>query len=222
MADIQPELPRCSAIEFGASREALFCDVRQGEHGFTLVELLVSLALLALMSIYAVSALGTFHTLSSVETRVSRQMEVAAVARHMRQTIADMRASFFRSPNGQTQVLFSGTPSSLEFQTVLSPDLQYGGLHVLRYLRADDGTFTLQEPRAFLNPEAGTRVTLLQKTASLTYYYLGTDIPGEAPAWHDQWTPSDRLPLAIRVNITFPDSDSRSWRTLTIPVVAAR
>ena len=104
--------------------------LQRHDDGFTLVELLVSLALLSLMAIYALNAFSSLRDINRVEDRVDAQMEVEAVARHLRETIADVRPIFVRDSNNAPKLLFRGSPGVLEFVSASNGGLETGGLGV--------------------------------------------------------------------------------------------
>lgn len=185
---------------------------RRHDDGFTLVELLVSLALLSLMTIYSLNALASLRDMNRAVDRVGGQMEVEAVARHLRDAIADVRPVFAMDGNNAPQLLFKGSHGTLEFVTASNGDRETGGLYLLRYSLDADGTL-LAERRILRDKTTGAanKVVLLRGVKEITFRYWapgGSNIQNESS---DSWERQDILPSAIEVEVGFEDADFRTW-----------
>ena len=199
------------------------CDPNHGpnsESGTTLVELLVALALLSLMIVYALGALGYLRTMDQFAAGIETQSAVEAVAQHMRQSIADARITFERTDGETTRIVFKGDPTALELVSVLNDELATGGLFVLRYEAGGQGTFSLK--RRLHRTELAAEVVLLDGIKNLRFRYFGAIEAGGEASWLERWPVADRLPMAVAVTVTFPESDSRRWPETVIGLAAAR
>ena len=186
------------------------------DDGFTLVELLVSLALLSLMTIYALNAFSSLRDINRVVDRTATQMEVEAVARHFRAAIADVRPVFALDENNAPRFLFKGSPDALEFVSASNGERETGGLYLVRYSVDADGTLLAE--RWILRDRQSTetnKVVLLRGVADISFKYLDSDDA------FDTWQQKDSLPSAIEVNMTFNSGNARKWQPALISLRTA-
>lgn len=210
-------------------------ETESGEAGFTLMELLVAIALLALMATYALNALSYMRNFDRVIGRIEHQAEVEATARHIRQTFSDTRLVFGNDEDARVE--FDGRSDVLKLVSVLNRDLATGGLFRLRYgLRQKSGSgngeglvFTVW--RELFRPirgseetpvEGGEPTILMDGVQSLKFRYFGSREPDKPPAWLESWPASETLPKLISLDVTFPAGDTRRWPQLIIPIQASR
>jgi prepilin-type N-terminal cleavage/methylation domain-containing protein len=193
------------------------------DDGFTLVELLVSLALLSLMTIYALNAFSSLRDINRVADRIGSQMEVEAVARHFRETIADVRPIFVMDENNAPQFLFKGSKDSLEFVSASNGDRETGGLYLVRYSVDAEGTL-LAERRLLRNGpiDEANKVILLRgvKDISFRYWASGTLDAGGVMLHTPQL--NDLLPITIEVNLNFNAEDLRNWPSTFVNLETSR
>lgn len=187
------------------------------DEGFTLVEMLVSLALLSLMTIYALNAFASLRDINRVVDRIGSQMEVEVVARHFRETIADVRPVFVMHENNAPRFLFKGSPDTLEFVSAANGERETGGLYLVRYSVNAEGTL-LAERRILRDSQSTetSKVVLLRDVAGVSFKYLTSDDA------FDTWQKKDSLPSAIEVNMTFNSSSPRKWQPALISLQTAR
>jgi prepilin-type N-terminal cleavage/methylation domain-containing protein len=194
-------------------------NTKSNQEGFTLVELLVSMALLSLMAIYSVQALRTLHNMNRVEVDISKQMEVDAVARHLRSEISDARAVFLQSDTPNAKLAFSGMSHSLSFVTAANGEREVGGLYLIIVDVGTDGT--LKSSRQMLSAHTSNpidEVTLLRGVKSVNFAYINANNSSEIL---QNWTIDNELPDAIRVNVVFENGDLRNWMDLLITIETA-
>ena len=185
-----------------------------GNAGFTLVELLVSLALLSLMAIYALHAFGTLRIMNRVESELNAQMEVDAVARLLRKELADARAAFQQTGNQQAKLYFVGRPSFLAYVTSSNGERETGGLYLVTLSLDETGSLTAKRQLLGATPNTHIdQVMLLRGVSSLNFQYAGAANPKE---WKQDWQVEDQLPAAVNVMIAFPKADKRQWADLII------
>jgi general secretion pathway protein J len=185
--------------------------------GFTLVELLVSLALLSLMTIYALNAMSSLKDINRLAEKISSQMEVEAVARHFREAISGIRPIFIMNENNTSKSLFRGMVDTLEFVTVSNGDHETGGLYVVRYGIDPEGTLTV-ERQMVRNGRRGAidKVVLLRGVKSIGFEYGGPESDGKESDMSEAWSLTDRLPSVIDMTVNFDDTDSRKWSHLIV------
>lgn len=193
------------------------------EDGFTLVELLVSLALMAMMSAYALGALRSFGAIERVSRQFEAQAEVDAVQRNLRQLIGDARWILRTGDDGVPQAIFSGEPERLVLLSVLNDRLERGGLYVLEFTH-DAANRHLEMRRRLYRPSGDgseRRLVLLEGVERIALRYCGTPCTADPSRWPESWEAADRLPSRVALDIAFT-TPGRGWPLLRVPVMVAQ
>jgi prepilin-type N-terminal cleavage/methylation domain-containing protein len=193
--------------------------MKRGEQGFTLVETLLALALLALMSAYAVSAIRIMRNVDRLELRISERAEIEAVQRHLITVVSDARTAFEQARTAAALHLFQGGSGGFDLISVLDDHLERGGLYRARYY-VDAEKRTLMLSYKLLRGDdaaaAANDVALLSNVKELQVRYFGTPGPGAAAAWTADWSVRDRLPQLVEIAVVFEDGDNRRWPLLLV------
>lgn len=203
---------------------------RDGQEGATLLELLVALALLALLSVYAVTAIRYLQNFDKVQARIEERAAVEAVRTYLRRSIEAMRVAFLIRDGATPKLAFAGGRRTLTFVADADSRLEYGGLYLVRFGldgEASDTSALVTERRAFRpRMEAvggGERnLVVLDRVAGLAFSYFGSPQEGAKPDWYEDWPEAGVLPQAVRVEMSFPEGDSRVFPPLYIPVAVAK
>jgi general secretion pathway protein J len=192
--------------------------IQRANAGFTLVEMLVSLALLAVMTVYALSALFSLRVFNRVAERVSIQSEVDASARHLREAIGGMRPVFAMGQDNEPALVFHGRSNSIEFVSASNGTRETGGLYQTRY-RVDSNGALISERTIFRDGPVGAPnvVKLIGGVIGMDIKYHGK--PHDSAV--DDWTPKDTLPNAVEIMLKFKSEDDRDWTPLIVPVWTA-
>ena len=195
---------------------------RSGEHGFTLIETIVALALMGLV----LSALAgiTAQWLPNWNRGVDRiqRSEVLGIA--LQRIGADLAAAEYVPANRESRrPLFVGSELSVMFvRTALGPNAG-PGLDVVRLGETTErGAFVTVRSRTRFAPlpagaslseqlHFGDPVVLLRTPFRLSFAYAGPD-----RIWKTSWQGADKLPVMIRLTVR----DARSERVLSVSTVA--
>jgi general secretion pathway protein J len=197
--------------------------------GFTLVELLVGLTLMALISIILFG--GLRFGMRAWETggeRVERAARIELVQNLLRRQLGQARLP--PSSAGKPIVAFAGQSDHVTF---IAPPPKQGEADddfVFGLARSDsdqrshlDLTWTLLRPLGSTeparNPETAAR--LIENIATIDLAYYGAPDPQRPAQWWNEWDGADGLPILVRLRMTFPKGDSRRWPDLIIRVVRA-
>lgn len=196
--------------------------VRHNEHGFTLVELLIAVSLLAMLSLVLFSGM---HLGTQIWRRSEETTTEANRIRSVRISLSDLLDRIypeFVSPSPTSgYVKFDGNEHRLAF---LAPDpFRPGALEYVSLLLSfmNGRSVFVQSSRPELGPSAMSKVTvLLSHTRSLEFAYYGPDSTSGAPYWHSTWRQRSRLPQIVRVRLLMDDKGY--WPDLSVaPRIAA-
>lgn len=199
------------------------------DQGFTLIEVLVGLALLALTAAMLAGIVTgsrqVFRLLSSNEAAAS----VSPVQTYLRAALAHTVAVNERgdSPVALPSGLM-GRADAVEFSTTYAQHGAFEGVYRVRLgLRphSNGALFDLVVSQSLLRPpgpspagaEAGQATVILANVAGLHIRYFGkADVVDERPDWLDQWNATDRLPVMVGIRVRFAHGDARVWHPLDV------
>jgi prepilin-type N-terminal cleavage/methylation domain-containing protein len=195
------------------------------EAGFTLLEMLVALALLAVIAALLVAAITSARQALNVVDRRGTQASVPAVQSVLRRLLVEARANLDVAEQAVPYRAFIGEPNKLGFVSSFVPQGQYGGLW--RYEIALDASEGAAESSALVltqqlvrpvSPATGQplRTVLINEVRALSVRYFGAEDKDSAPQWQDAWRHPYRLPRLVSVDVTFVRADGRQWTTLTV------
>jgi general secretion pathway protein J len=189
--------------------------------GFTLVELLVGLSLLALVSLLLFGGLRFgLRTWEAGSTRLVQTNEIEAAQSLLRRELAEAQPVVLGEPEQEPAILFQGTDAALLFVAPLPAHRAIGGGHIfslalegergnaqlmLRWhlFRADLPGPPLFEPR--------DSSPLLSGIDSIALSYYGRPSQEAPPRWLTRWDGTLGLPELVRIQILFPPGDRRRW-----------
>ncbi len=176
-----------------------------GQSGFTLVEVLVTLALIAMLSTIMVGAIGQLAQLSAASSKNDAQVEMDALVSYLEQTISGAQARPLMEHFSDRHIFLEGSNSGIKFVSIARLGTDLRGLRDISIsVEGDtDRKTLLQEthPRRFSGSEdlAGSSVTLAGNLMAVTFEYRQKTGTG---SWTDRWVAAGQLPAAIRVSIS--------------------
>lgn len=196
------------------------------ERGFTLVEMLVALTLLALLSAVLAGSLRlASRSLQGGETRTAQVDD-------MRQTVGFLRAQIgsmlpLRLPKAVgLPLLFDGTADELRYVGTLPERVAESGTMLFRIaLLKDDDRSPLVLERLYLAPDwtemprfdDAERTVVAEHVAEVKFGYFGRDASAgnaDTPKWRDRWDDPQRLPMLIRIDVR--PEQGPAWPTLVV------
>lgn len=195
------------------------------DNGFTLIEVVVALVLLAVILTGLVSALVIFaRTGERVDQRTLAGDDVRLVYAFLKQSLEPASPRVRTRPRDSAAVSWlQGTDSELEWLGLMPARHGVGGLYHLRLAteRSGDGVRLMLYylPYAGDDPPpdwslAGTHL-LLEDVTGLEISYRALD---EAD-WRGEWLEAQVLPARVRISLAQGGS---AWPALIVPVLAAQ
>jgi prepilin-type N-terminal cleavage/methylation domain-containing protein len=197
--------------------------------GFTLLELLVSLVLLALILSFVGGALRFGTRAWEAATALDRGASMAAVRTFLEQRLAEAMPVHERNEAGRVRIAFSGLPQELSFVSPFTRGEAGGGLyrfrlHLQSVVRGAQPEMALALRQSlyrsdFIRPVAETSADgqfLLQDIAGIGFRYFGRKDARSSPEWSPEWRRADALPELIEMSINLPEYDARVWHPLVV------
>lgn len=193
--------------------------------GFTLVELLAALAILAVLTGVLAAALSTgFAGRARVTARADALDELRAAQGLIRRTLTEARPVSWT--HGRFAVAaFDGTPARVSFLGVLPGFDGPGGLHQIRF-QVEDGALVME--RAATSGEEqvfATRdpVVLLRDVAALRISYFGKRERSNEGRWYPEWKDETKFPELVRFEVDSSSAGRPLWPALIVsPLLAAQ
>ncbi|WP_409301211.1 prepilin-type N-terminal cleavage/methylation domain-containing protein [Pseudomonas sp. KCJK8993] len=180
--------------------------MRQGQRGFTLLEVLLALSFLGLLMVLIGSALGTGnHLLLLSEKHTDRLTQVRTAQNFLRSALQQALAEDFGHAADQERV-FEGERQRLRFVSPMPGQLAAGvQVHTLEAVAGPaDGSrlqisFSQDRPDG-LHPWGNPQI-LVQEVQDLRLSYRGLDPNRQPTDWLERWPWPGRLPQAVRIDV---------------------
>ena len=191
--------------------------MKRAQAGFTLVELVVAITLLAVMMMLLYSGLAfamrSWDAADVVGTRITDQrIGINFLRRELSETFP-MR---WKEPT-MVQFAFEGKSSSVRFVSSRPAGLQAGGLSLVGLSMEEDRDRrrSLVMRRAMPDDEAKDfgplerseekPTVIVSGLGDLHFSYFGAANDFTEPAWTDEWPHKGRMPLMVRMRATLAD-----------------
>ena len=179
--------------------------------GFTLVELLVAITLIALLTVglYQGFGIGT-RAARTVSANIERPAQIALAYDFMQRAFTAAEPLPTTTASSPAAINFDGGTQDLRFVAVPPAYLAIGGFQRLHLgLEPEKDGFRLivswegvaRGPIA-PQPEMLQPSVLIDHVRSLAFAYFGVPGPKQKAAWLDRWSERDALPQLIRMRLT--------------------
>jgi general secretion pathway protein J len=187
--------------------------------GFTLIEMLVALALTGLAAGLMLEGLGSGQRLWSGEAaRTAGGESVAAAQAILRARLEQMRP-LTRYSADLPYADFDGAGDTLVF---LAPPAERAWPAAARRYRlalSDRGDLVLGSAAPLIDADGEAPYTdqlLLHGVGGLHISYYGSDARGGPPAWRADWIQRASPPQAVRIRLSLKNGDRRVWPDLIV------
>jgi general secretion pathway protein J len=206
------------------STSARFCRAaRKSEAGFTLVELLVALALFGLLSVALFGSIRFGMTAWLHGTARADQVGQTLQAQNLlRRLIEDAYPLFLPEVPSGGHVDFDGSRQSLELLAPTPIARSTAGRSRFRFATERRDTtvdLVLTSSIELAWTEQGPppiSAVVLAGVGDVEFSYFGATGSDRAPTWHEAWHGQSMLPELMRVRVRFADGDLRIWPELLI------
>jgi general secretion pathway protein J len=193
--------------------------------GFTLLEVLAALVLLALLLVGVYSGIRTAtHSVRSGTAAIERIDQVRSAQQFLRRELAQSMAQpIGRSEHGEP-IYFEGSAREMRYVAPLPGYLGKLGPQLQRLQLVDDGHggLRLELSLALLPPDGrppqplGEPQVLLDHIKAGGFHYRGVDRQGTALPWSPAWADGRLLPQLVRVELQVPGTVD--WPQLDVPL----
>ncbi|MDN2581679.1 hypothetical protein [Aquibium sp. ELW1220] len=193
------------------------------EGGFALVELLVSLALVATMAALIALFIGQLRGFSATAERLAVAREAQAVSAYVEGLLERAKPLPLLSGRPAERRFLVGTATDVRFSAIARTGHQRQSLREVEIATTDAevGAAISQvlRPRRFGVPVRGIAVqteTLLPAQARIRFRYLGWR--GAEDVWSDDWNELAALPRAISIIVTL-QRDGRTYEARSLAIL---
>lgn len=194
--------------------------------GFTLIELMVALALLALMAGILVGSLSlSGRSLESGEHKAEATANMRLTQEFLRMQLEGQQPMRWRKI-AEFPLLFGGENEELRFAAALPERVAGGGVWYYRLAVGRNGDRTplvlervvpdvnALDPQDFRDAD---RSVLVDDVAELRVGYFGREQSANdatVPTWRDRWDDKQRMPLVVRIDVK--PKNEPAWPTLYV------
>jgi general secretion pathway protein J len=193
--------------------------------GFTLLEVLAALMLLAFLLVGVYSGIHTAtRTVHAGQARIEQFDQIRAAQHFMRSELAQALTQPIAHDEHGLPLYFSGDAHEMKFVAPLPGYLGRLGpqLQQLKLVPGDNGSLQLEASFAILPPDGsepqplGDAQVLLSGITSGGFDYRGRDRQGHPGDWQGDWKDGHRLPSLVSIHLEL--DGGRDWPTLQTPL----
>ena len=196
--------------------------------GFSLIEVLIALTLLALIFTFITGALQFTYRSWLLSNEINRTSPLVTVQDFLIRHISSAKPLRRRlGTDTNLQLAFKGEKNRIEFITEMPERVVSSGLYKLSvYSESEKKNAQLMVHIQPFHPlrslseikgRTGQRI-LINNIDEVIFEYYGAQSRSTAPAWHFSWKRKDVLPDLVRINIIFPKNAPRHWTPIVVRI----
>jgi general secretion pathway protein J len=202
--------------------------VKSATAGFTLLEVLASLVLLALLLVGVYSGIRTAtHSVTSGTAAITRIDQIRSAQQFLRRELAQsMLQPIGRTDKGE-DIFFVGDAREMRYVAPLPGYLGKLGPQLQQLKLVDDGKqgLRLELSLALLPPDGkppkplGEPQVLMDHLTQGSFDYRGVDAQARSLPWAPSWADGRRLPQLVRIKLQ--TDRGHAWPELDVPLRAS-
>lgn len=183
---------------------------RPGEQGLTLIELLLSLAILVVLTGFLAGGLSMGRRAFDADRANEIGSETDAAIQSVSSLIASALSVRVSTSSQKPGIIFDGRRETLVFVGLSEGRSLRGGPHKIGLRRSGgdlvvDVATTAGETAKDAPQPPPTRVVVLSGVREVSFSYFGRMDPSGVPAWRTDWSRLERLPDLVSIRIEFED-----------------
>lgn len=189
--------------------------------GFTILELLISMTLVALLLVLSFGGLrfgtrawdaGNRHLDASTDVQLAQDFLRASI---------EQAYPALQDASTSGALAFQGSAEKLDFLAPLPRAFGAAAIARMSISTVASGdskgmllNWALDLPSASNVGAPHGESLLLSNVLSVNFSYFGPDRDGRNAGWHRDWSERNRLPLLVRVSVLFQAGEERKWPDL--------
>ena len=202
--------------------------------GFTLLELLVAVALLAAITALLVGAITSARTAIETVERTNSQAAISGVRRFVADALSEARPLQTLTKERKRQPTFLGSTIRLRFVSSSERPGQFAGLYQYElFLQPRSGQSSGSDLvvrqrlwRPLQVAQTGRKnqaqlITLIAGVSNMSLRYYGALDGERAPRWHANWQGSAKLPLLVALDLDLSGEREDAWPRLVVKLQLA-
>ncbi|MBL8299550.1 MAG: prepilin-type N-terminal cleavage/methylation domain-containing protein [Rhodanobacteraceae bacterium] len=201
-----------------------------GSRGFSLLEVLLAITLLAILLAGAMSGIrAATRAMHAGEQNIERTNRLRVAQEFVRRELSRSLPLAFGQEHGSgVNFVFQGEKDFLRFVAPMPGHLSRGGPYVqtLELARGRNGlqlVFTHNMLNGFdldkLKPDDGLPVMLLDGIRRGRFEYRKFDDQNKLEDWKDEWENPSMLPVMVRIDLEMTPESGLVWPTMEIPLI---
>ena len=187
------------------------------QRGFTLIELVVAMALLGTMMLLLYSGLSfSVRSWDAGDVNGRRTADRRIGENFLRREISELFPMRWKEPN-VVKFAFEGEKDHLRFVSSRPAGIAQGGLSLVSLEVLDEGggsrkrnlvmrrAMPDEEQKSFAPLDKAEATVMIAGVQGVTFEYFGAENDFTPPQWTDTWKPTQKIPEAIRMRIVGDD-----------------
>jgi len=185
----------------------LFGRESEADAGFTLIEVLVTLSLLALMAVLTTTFLSQLGIFNNRQNGRTFQQEADAAARYIERTLENALALPIDVNDNSSRVFFHGESKRVTFVTQSRSGISEAATRTVQIGATASSGATLRQTIIQRRFGDSTRrlparsVVIVDNVGDLSFLYLDQNDEGR-PIWVANWNKERSLPTAVRFSLS--------------------
>jgi general secretion pathway protein J len=184
---------------------------RGDERGLTLIELLLSLAILAVLTGFLAGGLSIGRRAFDADRVAEISSETDAAIQVIASLIGSALPSRTSTNNPNAGIVFDGRQRTLSFVGLSEGRSLQGGPHTIN-LRQSGGEFVVEivgsapGMASETSGQSPARIVALRGVREIRFGYFGSLQPAGSRGWQTEWFRAERLPDLVSIRIDFEDA----------------